>query len=226
MFEFISNFQSPVPLLNITSTIWVPFVLMIAVGLVTYVKSKILYRVEKKNLKIIIFACFFPFAALFFVFYPYIIQFFAYVFQINVSTTPISAFSVFKNIGAVLTTLLVYVILVVPMAAIRLFTAKNKKFSKISVRFIGPVMEEVIYRYVLLGVLLAFNIEVLAAIPFVSLIFALAPNHTMSKNKNGWTGFYRPYYVIIYGFVFAFCALQYGLIASMLIHILNNNLPF
>ena len=124
--------------------------------------------------------------------------------------------------ASIISVLIVYAALVGPMSFIRLATKGYDRLSKHLVGYLGPIFEEAVYRYILLAFLVFHQISLYGALPFLSLIYALAPNHILTSDDKGWDGYYRVYYVFLLGIVLGIIAIEFGLIAAIVFHIFYN----
>lgn len=135
-----------------------------------------------------------------------------------------SMLNIYTYLDKIFTVIKLYLILIVPMAAIRILTKNNEKLSKYLVSFFGPVYEEVVYRFILISFLVFLGFTLYESLPFICLLFALAPNHTLSFGEEGWDGYYKMYYTFILGIILGFIVIEFGIIIAIMSHIFYNTI--
>jgi len=101
-------------------------------------------------------------------------------------------------------------------------SAKAEILQDIRTILYYPAMEELIYRFLILSLLLANNIAIPTAVGITAVLFALAPGHVFQKNMGSWSGYYRPYDTLIFGILWGFAAIHFGILYAFAMHAIGN----
>jgi hypothetical protein len=220
--SLIQNFQFVVPILAIEG----PFIIALIIGAVATIVEEIVSKLFKTlaNLAIPIFVLTFGYVAAVFFFWPQIAGFFGNLFQIPVVAP--DAFVIFSNLPLLLDIGITFGILyLVIMGSVFV----SKKFFKEGIMqdagsvIIGPLGEELLYRYLMLSICFALGFDLTVAIFIQAVLFGYCPNHVIQKDSEGkWTGAYRPFLAFSLGILWGFFAVKFGIVFSFVMHALGN----
>lgn len=86
--------------------------------------------------------------------------------------------------------------------------------------FIDPILEEILYRYLLIGFFVSMRMNMFEAAGVSALLFSLAPNRLLGGITGDWHGFYKPISAFIFGIFLGLFAIKFGLLFAIFVHML------
>jgi len=220
MFEHLFALKIQVPLFN-----FAPGIIPATIFLIILSALSILLEITGMKLikyKYYIFAGFFAFGGAILYFFEPITNFLSSFLSF---ITPGSFFPLTGVGPLVFEILVLYILLggVLFVLTLILFrSAKANILQDIRTILYGPAMEELIYRFLILSLLLANNISIPTAVGITAVLFGLAPNHVFQKNMSSWSGYYRPYDAFIFGILWGFAAIHFGILYAFAMHAIGN----
>ena len=219
MFEHLFALKIQVPLFN-----FAPGIIPATIFLI--ILSALSMLIEIAGMKLIkykyyIFAGFFAFGGAVLYFFEPITSFLSGFFSF---ITPGSFFPLTGVGPLVFEVLMIYVllggILFLSLALLRL--SKTNIVQDIRTIIYGPAIEELVYRFLILSLLLANSITIPTAVGITAVLFALAPYHMLQKNMGSWSGYYRGYDTLIFGILWGYAAIHFGIIYAFAMHAIGN----
>lgn len=221
IFRLLIGFRPVVPIFSISGTIAIGIVICIVANIIENLAEALFLRLKRYSKAIFILSLIY--IGIIFYAYTPLAQFFGAALGLDVSM--VDALSIFSEPYLLASIIIIYFIAWFIMGlALTTFVKLSKEDWIRTIRSIvvGPLGEELVYRYLMLGIMVLAGINIINAIIFQALLFACAPNHLLQKNNGLWTGYYRPALAFSSAIVWGFCAIVFGIVFTWAMHALGN----
>ncbi len=217
MIEFAPAFKSVVPLLNLDPQIG--SAIRIAVFLLLVVAIIDMSARQLKGYAHVLFSSFLLFATI-------TLYLMTEVTHLLSSTMGISygggvnVLEHLTNLSSLAEIMTLYMILYLFFGSLMAFINFASDVDFLSKIVANPLLEEILYRYLLLGFFTSMGLNVPEAIGVSALLFALAPNRLIFGFGGDWHGFYKPITAFIMGIFLGFAAVSFGFLFALGVHML------